>query len=103
MSDHPASPSEPGQAPVGVLSIRVPPDHRFRIVLDTAVRIYVRPICRTSEEVPEVASALAAMVAEVAAADPIDVVLACRLPELDVSVASGDRRRARTFRLEAKG
>ena len=103
MSDHSAAPSGQGRSAAGVLSIRVPPDDRFRVVLETAVRIYVRPICGSAALTPDVNRALAEMVDQLAALDPIEVVFECRLSELEVSVTSGDRRTARMFRVEVKG
>ena len=97
MSHQHGSPGDAGPTPAGRLWIRVPPEARYRVVLETAVRLYLRPICRSAEAAPEVARELLAMVDEVAALDPVEVALDCRLPELVVSVASGTRRASRTF------
>lgn len=78
----------------------VPAEDRFRVVLETAVRIYMRPICGSTDQAPEVTRALAEMVAEVADGKPIEVVFDCRLPELQVSVSSGSRRASTTFRFQ---
>lgn len=102
MSHQHGSPGETGPIPAGRLWIRVPPEARYRLVLETAVRLYLRPICRSAEQAPEVARELLAMVDQVAALDPVEVALDCRLPELVVSVASGERRSSRTFRFEAQ-
>ena len=103
MSHQHGSPGDAGPIPAGRLWIRVPPEARYRLVLETAVRLYLRSLCRTAEQAPEVARELLAMVDQVAALDPVEVALDCRLPELVVSVSSGDRRAARAFRFEAEG
>jgi len=99
--------SDQGEAPAakcdttGIrLSIRVPPDARFRPVVETALRIYLRPICRSAAQAPRLLGELTAMIDEVAAGEPLEVVFTCRRPSLEVTVRSGTRRRSRRWLLE---
>ena len=79
------------------LSLLLPPDPRFRTVVETALRIYLRPICHGGEPEPELAGELAAMIDEVAGDETLEVVLSCRRPSLEITVRSGDRHRSRRF------
>lgn len=81
------------------LSILVPPDHRFRVVVETALRIYLRPICHGPETAPQLAGELAAMIDDVSGPEPIEVVFSCRRPALEITVRSGRRRRSRRFKI----
>jgi hypothetical protein len=81
------------------LSILVPPDHRFRVVVETALRIYLRPICHGPETAPQLAGELAAMIDDVSGSEPIEVVFRCRRPALEITIRSGRRRRSRRWRV----
>ena len=66
MSDRRGAPTTGAETEGRRLSIQVPPDHRFRVVVETALRIYLRPICHGPETAPQLAGELAAMIDEVA-------------------------------------
>jgi hypothetical protein len=85
------------------LAIQVPPDHRFRVVVVTALRIYLRPICHGGEPAPQLADELAAMIDEVADREPVEVVFNCRRPALEITVRSGGRSRTRSWRIAPDG
>ena len=91
------TPTTRGEAAGRRLSILLPPDHRFRVVVETALRIYLRPICQGGEPAPQLADELAAMIDEVADREPVEVVFTCRRPSLEVTVRSGDRSRSRRW------
>jgi len=91
------TPTTRGEAAGRRLSILLPPDPRFRTVVETALRIYLRPICHGGEPEPELAGELAAMIDEVAGDEALEVVLSCRRPSLEITVRSGDRHRSRRF------
>ena len=93
------TPTTRGEAAGRRLSILLPPDHRFRVVVETALRIYLRPICHGGEPAPQLADELAAMIDEIAASEPLEVVFSCRRPSLEITVRSGDRSRARRWRI----
>ena len=97
MSDRRGAPTTGAETEERRLSIRVPPDHRFRVVVETALRIYLRPICHGPETGPQLAGELAALIDEVAGREPIEVVFSCRRPALEITVRSGERRRSRRF------
>ena len=97
MSVEHETPATGGEAAGRRLSILLPPDHRFRVVVETALRIYLRPICHGGEPEPELAGELAAMIDEVAGDETLEVVLSCRRPSLEITVRSGDRHRSRRF------
>lgn len=85
------------------LAIQLPPDARFRVVAETALRIYLRPICRSAAQAPQLLGELSAMIDEVAGDEPIEVVFTCRRPALEVTVCSGKRRRSRRWLLAPEG
>ena len=95
MSDRRGAPTTGAETEGQRLSIRVPPDHRFRVVVETALRIYLRPICHGPETAPQLAGELAAMIQDVSGSEPIEVVFSCRRPALEITVRSGRRRRSR--------
>ena len=97
MSDRREAPATGAETEGRRLSILVPPDHRFRVVVETALRIYLRPICHGSETAPQLAGELAAMIDDVSGSEPIEVVFSCRRPALEITVRSGKRRRSRRF------
>jgi hypothetical protein len=97
MSDRRGAPTTEAETEGRRLSIQVPPDHRFRVVVETALRIYLRPICHGPESAPQLAGELAAMIDEVAGSEPIEVVFSCRRPALEITVRSGRRRRSRRW------
>jgi len=99
MSAESNTPTTRGEAAGRRLSILLPPDHRFRVVVETALRIYLRPICHGGEPAPQLADELAAMIDEIAASEPLEVVFSCRRPSLEITVRSGDRSRARRWRI----
>jgi hypothetical protein len=99
MSDRRGAPSSGAETEERRLSIRVPPDHRFRVVVETALRIYLRPICHGPETAPLLSSELDAMIDEVAGSEPIEVVFSCRRPALEITVRSGRRRRSRRWQI----
>lgn len=88
-----------GEAAGRRLSILLPPDHRFRVVVETALRIYLRPICHGGDPAPQLADELAAMIDEVADREPVEVVFSCRRPSLEITVRSGNRSRACRWRI----
>jgi len=67
------------------------------VVVETALRIYLRPICHGPETAPQLAGELAAMIDEVAGSEPIEIVFSCRRPALEITVRSGRRRRSRRW------
>ena len=95
MSDRRVAPTTGAETEGQRLSIRVPPDHRFRVVVETALRIYLRPICHGPETAPQLAGELAAMIQDVSGSEPIEVVFSCRRPALEITVRSGRQRRSR--------
>ena len=97
MSAESNTPTTRGEAAGRRLSILLPPDHRFRVVVETALRIYLRPICHGGEPAPQLADELAAMIDEVADREPVEVVFTCRRPSLEITVRSGDRSRSRRW------
>ena len=99
MSDRRGAPTTGAETEGRRLSIQVPPDHRFRVVVETALRIYLRPICHGPETAPQLAGELAAMIEEVSGSEPIEVVFKCRRPALEITVRSGKRRRSRRFEI----
>ena len=99
MSDRRGAPTTGAETEGRRLSIQVPPDHRFRVVVETALRIYLRPICHGPETAPQLADELAAMIDEVAGREPIEVAFSCRRPALEITVRSGKRRRSRRWRV----
>ena len=99
MSVEHETPARGSEAAGRRLSILLPPDDRFRSVVETALRIYLRPICHGGEPAPQLADELAAMIDEVAASEPLEVVFSCRRPSLEITVRSGDRSRARRWRI----
>ena len=99
MSDRRGAPTTGTETEGRRLSIRVPPDHRFRVVVETALRIYLRPIGHGPETAPQLAGELAAMIDEVAGSEPIEVVFSCRRPALEITVRSGRRRRSRRWHI----
>jgi len=99
MSDQGIPPVRRDDPAARTMSIVMPADVRFRAVVETATRIYMRPICRSADQAPEVARALLLMVDEVAGSAPIEVVFACRPPELEIFVVSGGRRLSRRWRI----
>jgi hypothetical protein len=99
MSDESETPTMRGGTAGRELSIRLPPDHRFRVVVETALRIYLRPICHGGDPAPQLAGELAAMIDEVAGREPLEVVFRCRRPSLEITVSSGGRSRARRWRI----
>jgi hypothetical protein len=99
MSVEHETPARGSEAAGRRLSILLPPEHRFRVVVETALRIYLRPICHGSEPAPQLADELAAMIDEIAASEPLEVVFSCRRPSLEITVRSGDRSRARRWRI----
>jgi len=99
MSDRRGAPTTGAETEGRRLSIQVPPDHRFRVVVETALRIYLRPICHGPESAPQLAGELAAMIDEVAGSEPIEVVFRCRRPALEITVRSGRRRRSRRWQI----
>ena len=99
MSDPRGAPTTGAETEGRRLSILVPADHRFRVVVETALRIYLRPICHGPETAPQLAGELAAMIDEVAGREPIEVVFSCRRPALEITVRSGKRRRSRRWRV----
>ena len=99
MSDPRGAPTTGAETEGRRLSIQVPPDHRFRVVVETALRIYLRPICHGPETAPQLAGELAAMIDEVAGREPLEVAFTCRRPSLEITVRSGDRSRARRWRI----
>jgi len=99
MSVERETPATRGETAGRRLSILLPPDHRFRVVVETALRIYLRPICHGGEPAPQLAGELAAMIDEVADREPLEVVFRCRRPSLEITVRSGDRRRSRHWRI----
>ena len=99
MSDQGEAPAAK-RAPTGIrLSILVPPDPHFRPVVETALRIYLRPICRSAAQAPRLLGELTAMIDEVVAGEPLEVVFTCRQPSLEVTVRSGRRCRSRRWLL----
>jgi hypothetical protein len=72
MSVERETPTTGGETERRSLSIKLPPDHRFRVVVETALRIYLRPICRGGEPAPQLADELAAMIDEVADREPVE-------------------------------
>lgn len=101
MSVEHETPATGGEAAGRRLSILLPPDHRFRVVVETALRIYLRPICHGGDPAPQLADELAAMIDEVADREPLEVVFSCRRPSLEITVSSGGRSRARRWRITA--
>lgn len=99
MSVEHETPATGGEAAGRRLSILLPPDHRFRVVVEPALRIYLRPICHGGEPAPQLANELAAMIDEVAASEPLEVVFSCRRPALEITVRSGDRSRSRRWQI----
>jgi len=99
MSDRRGDPTTGAETEGRRLSILVPADHRFRVVVETALRIYLRPICHGPETAPQLAGELAAMIEEVSGSEPIEVVFKCRRPALEITVRSGKRRRSRRFEI----
>jgi len=99
MSDPRGAPTTGAETEGRRLSILVPADHRFRVVVETALRIYLRPICHGPETAPQLAGELAAMIEEVSGSEPIEVVFKCRRPALEITVRSGKRRRSRRFEI----
>jgi len=102
MSDRPAPPTTQDGPMARTMSIVMPADVRFRVVVETATRIYMRPICRSADQAPEITAALSRLMDEVAGGEPIEVVFACRPPELEVVVASGGRTVSRRWRIVAE-
>lgn len=103
MSDRRGAPTTGAETEGRRLSIQVPPDHRFRVVVETALRIYLRPICHGPETAPQLAGELAAMIDEVAGREPIEVIFSCRRPALEITVRSGRRRRSRRWQIAPDG
>lgn len=97
MSDPRGAPTTGAETEGRRLSILVPADHRFRVVVETALRIYLRPICHGPETAPQLAGEFAAMIEEVSGSEPIEVVFSCRRPALEITVRSGKRRRSRRW------
>ena len=95
------TPTTRGEAAGRRLAVLLPPDHCFRVVVETALRIYLRPICHGGEPAPQLTDELAAMIDEVAASDPLEVIFSCRRPSLEITVRSGDRSRSRRWRIAA--
>jgi hypothetical protein len=101
MSDR--NPGPPTETEGRSLQIRIPPDERFRIVVETALRIYLRPICRGPETAPKLSGELAAMIDEVAGSGPLEVEFSCRQPALEITVRCGRRRRSRRWEIAPEG
>jgi hypothetical protein len=103
MSDEREAGSTGSGAGERTLLMRLPSDRRFRAVVETALRIYVRPICQGDEPAPRLQSELAEMIDEVAEGEPVEVVLSCRRPALEITVRSGGRRRSRRWQIRPGG
>ena len=102
MSDERETPATGTRGGGRELSLLLPPDDRFRAVVETALRIYLRPICHGGEPPANLQSELAAMIDEVAGDAPLEVVFSCRRPSLEITVRAGDRQRSRRFTIAAE-
>ena len=83
------------------MEIRFEADHRFHEVVQSAVEIYMRPICGDDALVPEIAGALITILETAEAGETCRVELACHRPELETIVTVGDQKTSRRWRVEA--
>jgi hypothetical protein len=82
------------------LLIRFDADPRYHAVVQTAVEIYMRPICGDDSLVPEVVAEIETELERAAPGTSCQVEFRCARPELVTTVTVGKRETTRRWQVE---